>query len=40
MLKAVIYARVSHISRLLALPCPALEAIGKTVEEQPRLPGV
>lgn len=39
-MRKAIHAQVSHISRLLALPCPALEAIGQTVEEQPRLPGV
>ena len=39
-MRKAIHAQVSHISRLLSLPCPAIESIGETVSEQPRLPGV
>ena len=39
-MRRAIHAQVSHVSRLLALPCPTLESIGQTVADQPRLPGV
>ena len=39
-MRRAIHAQVSHVSRLLALPCPTLESIGQTVSDQPRLPGV
>ncbi len=34
-----LHVQLRHVSRLLALPCPPLEAIGRTVV-QPELPGV
>lgn len=37
--RGALHVQLSHVSRLLALPCPALDAIGRTVE-QPELPGV
>lgn len=38
-MRAALYDKLRHISHLLALPVPALEAIGRTVA-QPELPGV
>lgn len=37
--RVAVHAQLAHVSRLLALPCPAIEAIGCTVV-QPELPGV
>jgi len=37
--RVAVHAQMAHVSRLLALPCPALEAIGRTVV-QSELPGV
>lgn len=34
-----IHYQLRHVSRLLALPCPPMDSIGRTVE-QPSLPGV
>lgn len=38
-MRAAVHDQLRHVSRLLALPVPALEAIGRTVL-QPELPGV
>jgi len=38
-MRAALYDKLRHISRLLALPAPALDSIGRTVV-QPELPGV
>lgn len=37
--RVAVHAQLAHVSRLLALPCPAIEVIGRTVV-QPELPGV
>lgn len=37
--RTAVYDQYRHVSRLLALPVPAMEAIGRTVA-QPELPGV
>lgn len=37
--RGALHVQLAHVSRLLALPCPALESIGRTVD-QPELPGV
>lgn len=37
--RVAVHAQLAHVSRLLALPCPVIEAIGRTVV-QPELPGV
>lgn len=38
-LRAAVHDQLRHVSRLLALPVPALDVIGRTVA-QPELPGV
>ena len=38
-LRQAVHQQLRHVSRLLALPCPAIDAIGRTVE-QPELPGI
>jgi prophage antirepressor-like protein len=38
-MRAALYDKLRHISRLLALPAPAIDSIGRTVA-QPELPGV
>ena len=38
-MRAALHDQLRYVSRLLAMPCPALQAIGKTVE-QAELPGV
>lgn len=38
-MRAAIHAKLVYVSRLLAMPAPALDAIGRMVE-QPELPGV
>ena len=38
-MRAAVHDQLRHVSRLLALPVPALEAIGRTIL-QPELPGV
>ncbi len=38
-MRIALYDKLRHVSRLLALPVPAIEGIGRTVE-QPELPGV
>jgi len=38
-MRAALYDKLRHVSRLLALPLPALDVIGRTVV-QPELPGV
>ena len=37
-LRQAVHQQLRHVSRLLALPCPAIDAIGRTVEQQ-QLPG-
>lgn len=38
-MRRAVHAQLHHVSRLLALPCPPMETIGRTVE-QPELPGI
>lgn len=38
-MRTALHDQVRYVSRLLSIPCPALDAIGRTVE-QPELPGV
>lgn len=38
-MRGAVHDQLRHVSRLLALPVPALDAIGRTVQ-QPELPGV
>jgi prophage antirepressor-like protein len=38
-MRIALHGQVSHVSRLLAMPVPALDSIGRTVV-QPELPGV
>lgn len=38
-LRRALHQQLTHASRLLAIPCPPLDSIGRTVQ-QPELPGV
>ena len=38
-MRAAIHDQLRYVSRLLSIPCPLLDAIGRTVE-QSELPGV
>lgn len=38
-MRSAIHDQLRYVSRLLSMPCPVLETIGRTVE-QPELPGV
>lgn len=37
--RAAVHVQLAHVSRLLSMPCPVQESIGRTVE-QPELPGL
>lgn len=38
-IRTAVHQQLRHVSRLLAIPCPSMEAIGRTVQ-QPELPGI
>ncbi len=38
--RQAIHQQLRHASRLLAIPCPAMDEIGRTVAAQPGLPGI
>lgn len=39
-MRQAIHQQLRHVSRLLAIPCPSMDAIGRTVATQPGLPGI